>query len=109
MLFFSALAFVWLNKQGLYPPELHSTNLDAEWVYRKFLPAGVQRGLAFAHNAKKSTVAATVVHMNSIRRSLSESSIAKYNLSESWPTGSMVLWISFTLVAYLLLDIFIYK
>ncbi|MBT2968906.1 MAG: Na(+)/H(+) antiporter subunit D [gamma proteobacterium symbiont of Ctena orbiculata] len=109
LLFFSALAFVWLNKQGLYPPELHSTNLDAEWVYRKFLPAGVQRGLAFAHNAKKSTVAATVVHMNSIRRSLSESSIAKYNLSESWPTGSMVLWISFTLVAYLLLDIFIYK
>ncbi|MGD8934685.1 MAG: Na(+)/H(+) antiporter subunit D, partial [Gammaproteobacteria bacterium] len=23
LLFFSALAFVWLNKQGLYPPELH--------------------------------------------------------------------------------------
>ncbi|MES9993011.1 MAG: Na(+)/H(+) antiporter subunit D [Candidatus Thiodiazotropha sp.] len=109
LLFFSALAFVWLNKQGLYPPELHSTNLDAEWVYRKLLPAGVQRGLAFAQNLKASAWAVAVAPMNSVRRSLSESSMAKYNLSESWPTGSMVLWISFTLVAYLLLDIFIYE
>jgi multicomponent Na+:H+ antiporter subunit D len=39
LLFFSALAFVWLNKRGLYPPELHSVNIDAEWFYRKALPA----------------------------------------------------------------------
>ncbi len=39
LLFFSALAFVWLNKQGLYPPELRSVNLDMDWLYRKALPA----------------------------------------------------------------------
>jgi len=39
ILFFSALAFVWLNKQGLYPPELRSVNLDVEWFYRRPLPA----------------------------------------------------------------------
>ncbi|NMH60527.1 Na(+)/H(+) antiporter subunit D [Alteromonas ponticola] len=39
LLFFSALAFVWLNKQGLYPPELRSVNLDVDWFYRKALPA----------------------------------------------------------------------
>lgn len=39
LLFFSALAFVWLNKKGLYPPELKSVNIDAEWLYRKALPA----------------------------------------------------------------------
>ncbi|MGQ8366838.1 Na(+)/H(+) antiporter subunit D [Glaciecola sp. 1036] len=38
LLFFSALAFVWLNKMGLYPPELRSVNLDVEWLYRKALP-----------------------------------------------------------------------
>ena len=37
LLFFSALAFVWLNKQGLYPPELRSVNLDVEWFYRRVL------------------------------------------------------------------------
>jgi len=40
LLFFSALAFVWLQKQGLYPPELHSINIDVEWIYRKALPCG---------------------------------------------------------------------
>ncbi len=38
LLFFSALAFVWLQKQGLYPPELRSINIDTEWVYRKMFP-----------------------------------------------------------------------
>jgi multicomponent Na+:H+ antiporter subunit D len=38
LLFFSALAFVWLQKQGLYPPELRSINIDSEWSYRKLLP-----------------------------------------------------------------------
>ncbi|GAB3022975.1 Na(+)/H(+) antiporter subunit D [Bowmanella dokdonensis] len=38
LLFFSALAFVWLNKQGIYPPELRSVNLDSDWLYRKYLP-----------------------------------------------------------------------
>ena len=34
LLFFSALAFVWLNLKGLYPPELPSVNLDVDWLYR---------------------------------------------------------------------------
>jgi multicomponent Na+:H+ antiporter subunit D len=38
LLFFSALAFTWLKLSGLYPPELASTNLDAEWLYRRLLP-----------------------------------------------------------------------
>ena len=39
LLLFSALAFVWLKLSGIYPPELKGTNIDAEWVYRKALPA----------------------------------------------------------------------
>ena len=35
LLFFSALAFAWLNLAGLYPPELPSVNLDADWLYRR--------------------------------------------------------------------------
>jgi|TARA_R110001599_G_scaffold56412_4_gene156127 multicomponent Na+:H+ antiporter subunit D len=38
LLFFSALAFVWLNLKGLYPPELPSTNLDVDWLYRRPIP-----------------------------------------------------------------------
>ncbi|MGH8611783.1 MAG: Na(+)/H(+) antiporter subunit D [Gammaproteobacteria bacterium] len=38
LLFFSALAFIWLKRTGLYPPERGSVNLDIEVTYRKWTP-----------------------------------------------------------------------
>ena len=35
LLLFSALAFAWLKLTGIYPPELRSVNLDADWLYRR--------------------------------------------------------------------------
>lgn len=106
LLFFSALAFVWLNKQGLYPPELRSTNIDIEWLYRKILPAGAQRGIALLSRSRDILIETARVPVAAARHSFSQSPLMKYHLSESWPTGSTVFWISITLVGYLLLDIY---
>jgi multicomponent Na+:H+ antiporter subunit D len=35
LLFFSALAFTLLLLAGIYPPEIRSINVDADWFYRK--------------------------------------------------------------------------
>lgn len=35
LLLFSALAFTLLMRSGLYPAEIRSTNLDADWFYRR--------------------------------------------------------------------------
>jgi multicomponent Na+:H+ antiporter subunit D len=35
LLFFSALAFTLLLLAGIYPAEMRSTNLDADWIYRR--------------------------------------------------------------------------
>jgi multicomponent Na+:H+ antiporter subunit D len=35
LLLFSALAFAWLKLSGIYPAELRSVNLDADWLYRR--------------------------------------------------------------------------
>ena len=43
LLFFGALAFVGLQKTGIYPPELRSVNLDAEWSYRWLAPRAIRR------------------------------------------------------------------
>jgi multicomponent Na+:H+ antiporter subunit D len=43
LLFFSALAFGWLMRTGLYPPELKSTNLDFDWSYRILIPKILDR------------------------------------------------------------------
>ena len=45
ILFFSALAFVWLRRKGIYPPELKSTNLDVDWIPRRLIP-GLWRATA---------------------------------------------------------------
>lgn len=38
LLFFSALAFAVLQLTRIYPPELPSTNIDSDWIFRKLLP-----------------------------------------------------------------------
>ncbi len=43
LLCFAALAFTWLNLAGLYPPELRSTNLDVDWLYRRWIPKNLGR------------------------------------------------------------------
>jgi multicomponent Na+:H+ antiporter subunit D len=35
LLVFSALAFSWLMRNGIYPPEIRSVNLDTDWLYRR--------------------------------------------------------------------------
>ena len=102
LLFFSAFAFVWLNQKGLYPPELHSTNLDAEWFYRKLAPAGIQHVVAFLARVKQAAIGMLTAPVQPIRHYFLQSSVAKYHLAQSWPTGSMVFWISIILVSYLL-------
>lgn len=106
LLFFSALAFVWLNKQGLYPPELHSVNLDMEWFYRRLVPAGAQRSLNLVRSAKAVTQTRVTMYLQSVQKAFAKSPLAKYHLSESWPTGSMVFWISTIFAAFLLMDLF---
>ena len=104
LLFFSALAFVWLNKQGLYPPELHSVNLDMEWFYRRLVPASAQHGVQLLRRASESTLETVKAGLNGIQNGLRKTPLAKYHLAESWPTGSMVFWISALLATFLLLD-----
>jgi multicomponent Na+:H+ antiporter subunit D len=41
LLAFAALSFTVLMLYRIYPPELKSTNLDFDWVYRRLLPRGL--------------------------------------------------------------------
>ncbi|MCK9504517.1 MAG: Na(+)/H(+) antiporter subunit D, partial [Porticoccaceae bacterium] len=106
LLFFSALAFVWLNLRGMYPPELPSTNLDSDWLYRR-LGASVV-GKFFARLWQLDRLV-----RNYASRSLAFCSayIGKHHgpdgmLARTWPTGSMVTWVVVLLVVYLLLCLY---
>ena len=102
LLFFSALAFVWLKLNGLYPPELPGVNIDAEWSYRKALPALI-RGSAGLLAALRDNTLRGLKHLlerliNQIYKTHGPDGV----LARTWPTGSMAFWTTFILGAYLL-------
>ena len=104
LLFFAALAFVWMEIKHYAPPELHATNIDAEWLYRKLLPVSAgfvrHRMQQVAHglsHARKGP-------LKRMRESLVRWSLTEYHLATQWPTGSMVLWIAVLLGGFLVLD-----
>lgn len=104
LLFFSALAFVWLNLRNMYPPELPSTNLDADWLYRKLAPAFVKRLASTVYgsytNVEKS-VAISIRQM--VQNSYdAESGKPKGYFARLWPTETMVVWVAVLLAIYLI-------
>ena len=104
LLFFSALAFVWLNKQGLYPPELRSLNIDAEWLYRKLLPNASARVYEMTRRIGGSLADSVSTSLGLAVRTMGETRFGRFHLAASWPTGSMVFWIAIILGFFLLAD-----
>lgn len=102
LLFFSALAFCWLKLTGLYPPELPGINIDAEWSYRKALPAIVRWivsiGGAIRLDALQRLHRRLEYFLGQIYRHHGPQGI----LARTWPTGSMAFWTTLLLGAYLI-------
>lgn len=106
LLFFGALAFVGLQKTGIYPPELRSVNIDAEWSYRWLGPRLV-RGIGGAVARVDSAVRGTVLSaVDRLLRTTARGHGRQGILARTWPTGSMVLWVAILLAAYLIFHFF---
>jgi multicomponent Na+:H+ antiporter subunit D len=103
LLMWSALAFGVLNWYRIYPPELRSTNLDFDWMYRRAGPAVVGacgRVITSVQTAVVSAARARIV--GTIER------VHRYHgphgvLARTSPTGSMALWVAILLSAVLML------
>ncbi len=105
LLFFSALAFVWLNLKGLYPPELHSVNLDVDWVYRRALPVALGKLTAVILIIDHSLRQAVLNSLNNLLGFLASRHKGLSGLlSRTYPASSMVMWVAVILAAYLLLS-----
>lgn len=108
LLLFSALAFTLLLRTGIYPPELHSVNLDIDWLYRKpgaFLAKHAVGLVATGENFVFITIKKFYFVVGSrLHRHHGPQGI----LSKTWPTGSMVMWVAFLLGAYLIFY-YVYK
>lgn len=103
LLFFSALAFVWLQLAGIYPPELKSVNLDAEWVYRRLFPKAIYNvGKVFSVYYTKLEVNATRL-VESTQGTATQFLGPQGFLSHFRSLGGMVMWVAVILSTSLFL------
>lgn len=102
LLLFSALAFVWLNLRGMYPPELRSTNLDVDWIYRRAIPNVLQKVFAVIWQADGALRNAVTSRLSQCQRFIASKHKGLGGLlSGSYPSGNMVLWVAVLLASYL--------
>ena len=102
LLMFSALAFTVLMRTGLYPPELRSTNVDFDWIYR-FGGRNIIDALYGAAGKFASTSTSFLGRrLNAMFRRLYRHHGPQGVLARTWPTGSMALWTTVLLAAYLI-------
>ena len=103
LLVFSAAAFTWLKISGIYPPELHATNIDVEWFYRRLAPRAARRVGWFVSRAGDTAVCVLRGGNKALMRSVFRHYGPEGTLARTWPTGSMVLWVAVLLAASLVL------
>ncbi|MEE2971267.1 MAG: Na(+)/H(+) antiporter subunit D [Pseudomonadota bacterium] len=103
LLLFSALAFTYLMKTGLYPPELKSTNLDFDWTYRRMLPKMINGlGKVFIP-ADRYVRMVFLIRVEKVIASVFRHHGPEGLLARTWPTGSTVLWVAVLLGGMLLI------
>ena len=103
LLMFAVLAFVFLMQTKLYPAEKRSTNLDTDWVYRKFLPTGIE-GLGKAYRwidgAWRSLAVGGISSLIALMgRFFNEHGV----FGRPWATSTMAFWAAVLLGGFLLI------
>ncbi len=105
LLLFSALAFVWLMRTGHYPPELRSTNLDFDVVYRKGIPMLVQKLIVVIRRIDQELRLYVIRLFHRGVTQIYRHHGPDSSLARSLGAGSMVFWVLAMLAAYLVVSL----
>ncbi len=106
LLLFALLAFGILMRTGIHPPEVRAINLDTDWTYRWLLPRIIRKVSAVVSAIWSGTLGFLNQRVKNIITGLYHSHGPEGRMASSWPTGSMVIWISVLLGATLIVSFF---
>jgi multicomponent Na+:H+ antiporter subunit D len=101
LLFFAMLAFVWLYRSGLYPPEVRAINVDAEWFYRRFFPNLIGSIMNWLWRSDAAIRASFMTRLNGLFSYLVQLHYPGGKVSRLRPTGNMVMWVAVLLAVYM--------
>lgn len=106
LLAFAIAAVAAFHLWKIYPAEIPSVNLDADWTYRRVAPRLVRRAGAALSSADAAFRRAVTGGVRSALRGAFRLHGPWGVLARSWPAGSMVLWVAVVLAAFLLFEFF---
>jgi multicomponent Na+:H+ antiporter subunit D len=102
LLLFSALAFVFLQKTGLYPSELRSVNLDFDWTYRRALPTVIGWAVKVGRVVTDAIMVPVQGLLHRTYRLVYRLHGPEGVFARTWTTGSIAFWAVVVLCGYLL-------
>jgi multicomponent Na+:H+ antiporter subunit D len=105
LLLFSALAFTWLMRTGLYPPELRSTNLDFDVSYRLGLPMLARWFMKTFAPVDREVRKFFLQAFNGVIGQIYRHHGPTGALGRTIGAGSMVFWVVVMLVGYLVISL----
>ncbi len=104
LLCFALLAFVFLMRKGLHPPEVRGVNLDSDWIYRKLAPGllpSIVTAVGSSVTSAQDSIKSTAV---TLTRRLSGFARPGGVLSISWGVNSMVLMVTVMMLLVLVFN-----
>jgi multicomponent Na+:H+ antiporter subunit D len=101
LLFFAMLAFVWLYRSGVYPPEVRATNIDAEWFYRRFFPRTIGAVMGWVWRTDAAIRTAFIDRLNGLFDYLVHLHYPGEKATQLRPIGNMVIWVAVLLAVYM--------
>ena len=105
LLLFAMLAFTWLMRTGLYPPELPSVNVDFDVVYRKGLPAAVRAFVRIFGPLDRGLRQAVLRGFRRVVDQIYRHHGPAGALARTVGAGNMVFWVVAMLAGYLLISL----
>lgn len=105
LLCFALLAFVFLMRKGLHPPEVRGINIDADWTYRKCAPAllpGIVSWVARSSNAVQQAAKNAVL---AVYRRVQPFARPGGMLAVSWGVNSMVFIVTIMMLIVLVFNL----
>ena len=102
LLMFSALAFIFLQRTGLYPPELRSVNVDIDWAYRKLMPAVVRGFVSVGGPIRDCFFESSKTLIRDIVTGLRRYHGPEGVFGRTWLTSGSVLTVTVLLAGYLI-------
>ena len=105
LLLFALLAFALLMRNGFFPEETRTINLDTDWSYRKFAPAVINVTAAVIRTIWDEMMRGLNYTLGAGQQALISLFGPTGRFTQVQPTGSMVLWLAILLGAALAVNL----